>query len=102
VGRVKEKGRTERRHSDFYLGIHALFWVESLQMFEIEMRTLMNLSPGKRANYQRGMRGGKPYPICFVAFLVTPSAKTHPINIHSSRILASSFRHNLYVLHRYQ
>jgi hypothetical protein len=56
VGRVKEKGRTERRHSDFYLGIHALSWVESLQNFDVEMRALMNLSPGKRANYQRGMR----------------------------------------------
>jgi hypothetical protein len=56
VGRVKEKGRTERRHSDFYLGIHALSWVESLQKFDVEIRALMNLSPGKRANYQRGMR----------------------------------------------
>jgi hypothetical protein len=56
VGRVKEKGRTDRRHSDFYLGLHAQSWVESIQMFTVEIQELMKLSPGKCANYQRGMR----------------------------------------------
>jgi hypothetical protein len=56
VGRVKEKGRTDRRHSDFYLGLHAQSWLESIQMFRVEIQELIKLSPGKCANYQRGLR----------------------------------------------
>ncbi len=56
VGRVREKGRTERRHSNFYLGLHGQAWVESLQLFAQETQELMNLSRHKCANYRRGMR----------------------------------------------
>ncbi|MGH2414362.1 MAG: IS4 family transposase [Microcystaceae cyanobacterium] len=55
VGRVREKGRTERRHSDFYLGLHGQAWVKSLQLFAQETQELMNLSRHKCANYRRGM-----------------------------------------------
>ena len=30
VGRVKEKRRTQRRHSSLYIGIHGYAWVKSL------------------------------------------------------------------------
>lgn len=56
VGRVTEKGRNYPRHSNFYLGLHALAWVESIQFFALEIRELMKLSPQKCANYQRGLR----------------------------------------------
>jgi len=56
VGRVTEKGRKYKRHSDFYLGLHAIAWLESLQFFAVEIRELMKLSPQKCANYQRGLR----------------------------------------------
>ena len=56
VGRVKEKGRNQKRHSNFYLGLHALAWLESLQFFAVEIQELMKLSPQKWANYQRGLR----------------------------------------------
>ncbi len=33
VGRVREKNRSHRRHSDFYLGLHAAAFVESFLIF---------------------------------------------------------------------
>ena len=56
VGRVTEKGRNYSRHSNFYLGLHAIAWVESIQFLAVEIRELMKLSPQKCANYQRGLR----------------------------------------------
>jgi hypothetical protein len=56
IARVKEQGRTRRRHSDFYLGLHAISWIESLHTFEIEMLALIDLSRSRLANYLRGMR----------------------------------------------
>ena len=56
MGRVTEKGRNYPRHSNFYLGLHAIAWVESIQFFAVEIRALMNLSPQNCANYQRGLR----------------------------------------------
>ena len=56
VGRVKETGRNYPRHSNFYLGLHAIAWLESIQFFAVEIRELMKLSPQKCANYQRGLR----------------------------------------------
>ncbi|WP_374795478.1 hypothetical protein [Aerosakkonema funiforme] len=56
VGRLKEKRRTQRRHSSFYIGIHAYAWVESLILLAEQTAQLMSLSPHKRPNYQRGHR----------------------------------------------
>jgi hypothetical protein len=56
VGRVPEKGRIQKRHSNFYIGLHGQAWVESLQLFALETQTLMNLSRHKSANYQRGLK----------------------------------------------
>jgi hypothetical protein len=41
VGRVKEKNRIQKRHSDFYLGLQGKSWVESLQLFAVESEELM-------------------------------------------------------------
>ncbi len=40
VGRVKETGRSHPRHSNFYLGLHAIAWLESIQFFAVEIREL--------------------------------------------------------------
>ncbi|HBS70718.1 MAG TPA: IS4 family transposase [Cyanobacteria bacterium UBA11149] len=56
VGRVKEKKRIQRRHSNFYIGIHGYAWVESLKLFQEYTIQLMSLSPHKRRYYQRGRR----------------------------------------------
>jgi hypothetical protein len=56
VGRVKESGRTERRHSSFYIGLHGQNWVNTdLETAEF-IQELMQLNPHKSANYQRGIR----------------------------------------------
>ncbi|MCL1471349.1 hypothetical protein LAY57_11790 [Argonema antarcticum A004/B2] len=56
VGRVKEKGRTQRRHRSFYIGIHGYAWVESLALLREQTVQLMALIPHKRPYYQRGRR----------------------------------------------
>jgi hypothetical protein len=59
VGRVKEKHRTQRRHSSFYLGIHGYAWLESLVLLSEQTFQLMSLSPHKRPYYQRGRQAEK-------------------------------------------
>jgi hypothetical protein len=56
VCRVKEKKRIQRRHSNFYIGIHGYAWLESLKLFQEQTIQLMSLSPHKRQYYQRGRR----------------------------------------------
>jgi Transposase DDE domain len=59
VSRVKEKHRTQRRHSSFYIGIHGYAWTESLAKFREQTFQLMSLSPHKRPSDQRGRRAEK-------------------------------------------
>ncbi len=59
VGRVKEKRRTQRRHSSFYIGLHGYAWVESLDFFHQQTSQLMSLSPHKLPYYQRGRTAEK-------------------------------------------
>ncbi len=56
VGRVKESGRIERRHSSFYIGLYGQNW-GILKDICLELATeLMKLNPNKRKYYQRGIR----------------------------------------------
>jgi hypothetical protein len=59
VGRVKERRRTQRRHSSFYIGIHGYAPLESLTLLAEQTVQLMSLSPHKRPYYQRGHRAEK-------------------------------------------
>ncbi len=56
VGRVKKNKKIQRRHSNFYIGLHGKDWVESCELFTVESQALMQLSPGKCAYYRRGRR----------------------------------------------
>lgn len=56
IGRIKEKHRSFRRHSDFYLGFSAPNWLLSCQLLSAESQALMRLSPHKFANYQQGLK----------------------------------------------
>lgn len=56
IGRTKEKHRSFRRHSDFYLGLSAPDWLLSCQLLAPESLALMRLSPHKFAHYQRGLK----------------------------------------------
>lgn len=65
VGRVKEKNRSTRRHSDFYLGLNGQDWLLSWQLLSVEVLALIQLSPQKRANYQQGLRAISLTQSCF-------------------------------------
>ena len=54
VGRVKESGRIERRHSSFHIGLYGHTWV-NFKDFCIELVTeLMRLNPNKRCSAAKG------------------------------------------------
>ena len=55
VGRVKESGRNERRHSSFYIGLYGQNWVDYMDKCK-ELITLMKLNCNKHKYYQRGLR----------------------------------------------
>ncbi len=56
VGRVKEYGRTVRRHSSFYIGLYGQTWVNFIDQCQDLVTDLMKLSRNKRKYYQRGVR----------------------------------------------
>lgn len=56
VGRVKEYGRTARRHSSFYIGLYGQTWVNFVEPCQDLVTDLMKLSRNKRKYYQRGLR----------------------------------------------
>jgi len=56
VGRVKEFGRTVRRHSSFYVGLYGQTWVNLIEQCADAVAELMRLTRNKWKYYQRGLR----------------------------------------------
>ena len=56
IGRVEEKGRSERRHSSFYIGLYSRAWVNFKGDFQDCIVSLIELSPNKWPNYRKGIR----------------------------------------------
>lgn len=56
IGRVKEYGRIERRHSSFYIGLYGKTWVNFMQDCMELVTELMKLNRNKQKYYQRGLR----------------------------------------------
>ncbi|KAB8320067.1 IS4 family transposase [Tolypothrix campylonemoides VB511288] len=56
VGRVKEYGRLERRHSSFYIGLYGQTWVNFMESCMELVNDLMKLNRNKQKYYQRGLR----------------------------------------------
>ncbi|NEQ15141.1 MAG: IS4 family transposase, partial [Moorea sp. SIO3E2] len=56
IGRVKEDGRSQRRHSSFYIGLYAQNWVSFSDECINLVRELMRLNRNKWKYYLRGMR----------------------------------------------
>jgi hypothetical protein len=56
VGRVKEAGRTVRRHSRFYLGLSGQSWLNFQGYCADEIAELMRLNRNKRKYYLQGLR----------------------------------------------
>lgn len=56
IGRVKETGQTERRHSSFYIGLYGQNWVNFMDGCADAVAELMKLNRNKRQYYQKGLR----------------------------------------------
>jgi len=56
VGRVKEFGRTVRRHSSFYIGLYGQTWVNFIEQCADTVAELMRLTRNKWKYYQRDLR----------------------------------------------
>jgi len=56
VSRIKEYGRTERRHSSFYIGLYGQTWVNFKEICMDMVMELMRLNRNKRKYYQQGLR----------------------------------------------
>lgn len=59
VGRVKERSRTQRRHSSFYIGLYGQIWVNFMEQCNELVASLMKLNINKRPFYQQGLRAMK-------------------------------------------
>lgn len=56
IARVKESGRTQRRHSSFYVGLYGLTWVKFRDSCWELVQSLMKLNRNKLQHYLRGLR----------------------------------------------
>ncbi len=56
IGRVKEIGRQQRRHSSFYIGLYGQTWVNFIDECAHIVAELMKLNRNKRKYYQKGQR----------------------------------------------
>jgi hypothetical protein len=56
IARLKEHGRTERRHSSFYIGLYGQTWVNFKDVCMDLVMELMKLNRNKTKYYQQGLR----------------------------------------------
>ena len=56
VARLKEYGRSERRHSSFYVGLYGQTWVNFKDTCMELVAELMRINRNKRKYYQQGLR----------------------------------------------
>jgi len=56
IGRLKEAGRTQRRHSSFYIGLYGQTWVNFSDGCAHLAAEFMKLNPNKSKYYQKGLR----------------------------------------------
>ena len=56
VSRIKEYGRSERRHSSFYVGLYGQTWVNFKDTCMELTTELMKLNRNKQKYYQKGLR----------------------------------------------
>lgn len=59
VCRVKEPGRTERRHSTFRVGLSGEMWAKNIELCADWVEELMRLRRNKLKYYQQGLRAVK-------------------------------------------
>lgn len=56
VGRVTEPRRTQKRHSDFWIGLYGRLWIDAFNCWSTWAQHLMRLKPQKRVFFLRGLR----------------------------------------------
>ncbi len=64
IGRVKESGREERRHSSFWIGIYGQDWVVESDFRQEIVEELMVIRRNKLPFFQRGIRARKLIKQC--------------------------------------
>ena len=56
ISRTNEKGRKERRHSSFFVGLSMIYWAINDTFFWELVENLMSLNPHKLLYYQRELK----------------------------------------------
>ena len=56
ISRTNEKGRKERRHSSFFVGLSMIYWAINDDFIWELVENLMSLNPHKLLYYQRGLK----------------------------------------------
>ncbi|GBE91957.1 IS4 family transposase [Nostoc cycadae] len=59
VCRSQEQGKTEKRHSNFWIGLYGFNWIVAWQGCQAWVEALVGLIRNKRAYYQRGLKAIK-------------------------------------------
>ena len=56
VCRLTEKGRTRRRHSNFWIGLYGESWLVGFHECRLWVEEMLNLIANKKSFYQRGLK----------------------------------------------
>jgi len=56
ICRPQEKGRTRRRHSNFWIGLYGESWLVGFQECQLWVEEMLHLIANKKPFYQRGLR----------------------------------------------
>ena len=56
ICRLTEKGRTRRRHSNFWIGLYGESWLVGFHECQLWVEEMLNLIANKKSFYQRGLR----------------------------------------------
>ena len=56
ISRLTERGRLQRRHSNFWVGLYGHIWIPGLEFCWGKIQQLMALSPSHLPYYQQGLR----------------------------------------------
>lgn len=59
IARIKERGRSQRRHSSFYIGLYGQTWVHFQDSCMDLVMELMRINRNKWQHYQQGLRAMK-------------------------------------------
>ncbi|MBD2615982.1 IS4 family transposase [Nostoc punctiforme FACHB-252] len=59
ICRSQERGKTEKRHSNFWIGLYGFNWIVAWQGCQAWVEELVGFSRNKQAYYQRGLRAMK-------------------------------------------